>query len=120
MRKVFITLAMCMVVFNLARAKNECNCKSLKINSSSPALVIRSLNNSDLDFVQSFQTSNVRGIKSASYFYCNDDHGFLYVKLHDKDLLYKDVTLKTWFELKFADCSNTYYKKEIKYDFIPQ
>lgn len=119
MRKIIITLVVGLVTFNLVYAKKECSCKSFKANSPSPAMVIRSLNNSDLDFVQSFDTNNIRGIKTVSYFYCNDDHGFLFVKLHDKELLYKDVPIKTWFELKFADSSSAYYKKQIKYDYIP-
>lgn len=64
------------------------------------------------------QYSTVRGVQSASYYYCNDDHGFLLVKLHDKELLYKDVPLNVWFEFKFANSLQTFYKDQIKYDFI--
>lgn len=99
-------------------AGNSCSCDDFKYKFESQTELIKTLEKSELDFAPTFETSSVRGVQSASYYYCNDDHGFLLVKLHDKELLYKDVPLNVWFEFKFANSLQTFYKDQIKYDFI--
>jgi len=118
MKKIVLLIALGLLTINISKAGKNCICKDFKTTASSKEKVVTSLEKSNLEFAQSFIINKVRGVQSASYYYCDDDHGFLLVKLHDKEVLYKDVPLITWFEFKFADSSESYFKEEIKYNFI--
>jgi hypothetical protein len=43
----------------------------------------------------------------------------LTVEFEDKKKLYKNVPLEVWFELKYHESKEYYYKSQIKYDFVP-
>lgn len=118
MRKLVLLTVFGLFISINSQASNKCSCKELQNNTPSQKELVDTLEKSELDFKPTIQTTYVRGVLSASYYYCDEDHGFLLINLHDEELLYKDVPLQTWFELKFSDSSNLYYKDEIKYNFI--
>ena len=109
---------MSFLFFTDANAEKKCSCDDFNNRSKSKTELVNTLEKSDLEFAPTFETLSARGVQSASYYYCDDNHGFLLVKLHDKELLYKDVPLKVWFEFKFAHSLQSYYRDQIKYDFI--
>lgn len=100
------------------KAEKKCICNGIDKRFKSLTELVKTLEKSDFKFAPTFETLSVRGVQSASYYYCDDEHGFLLVKLHDKELLYKDVPLNVWFEFKFANSLQSFYKDQIKYDFI--
>ena len=118
MRKLLLLTVFGLYISINSQAGNNCSCKELQNNTPSQKEIVDTLENSDIDFKPTIKTTYVRGVLSARYYYCDEDHGFLLVNLHDEELLYKDVPLQTWFEFKFADSLNFYYKDEIKYNFI--
>ena len=118
MQKNLIVLVFGLLMYSFAIADEACVCKTYPKGPQSSEKIINSLKKSELNFVQSFETDQVRGIREASYFYCDNDQGFLLVILHNKTLLYKNVPLRTWFEFKYADSFDSYYTDEIKYKFI--
>ena len=106
-----------LIAIDLA-ASDRCSCHTKLDKTQSQRELMQFLENSELEFSSTINTNAVRGVLSASYFYCDQEHGYLVIKFHDDVLIYKDVPLKTWFEFKFADSSNLFYKENIKYNFI--
>lgn len=41
------------------------------------------------------------------------------IKLKNKEKLYKDVPLQTWFDFKFNVALDSFYISHIKYNYIP-
>ena len=118
MKKIGLLIAFGLLISINLSAKDNCSCKEFQKHISNQDQIITSLEKTDLEFKSTVETSSVHGVVGARYYYCDDDHGFLLIKLHDNEVLYKDVPLKTWFELKFSESSNSYYKDEIKYNYI--
>ena len=118
MKKIVLLITMSFLFLTKANAEKKCSCDDFNKRFESQSELVKILEKSDLEFAPTFETLSVRGVQSASYYYCDDDHGFLLVKLHDKELLYKEVPLSVWFEFIFANSLQSYYKDEIKYDFI--
>ena len=100
-------------------AQGSCNCENVDHINENPEKVVAYLESSDLSFTESVDSKKVEGIQEASYYYCKDGHGFLLIKFDKKERLYKEVPLEVWFELKFNDTMDHYYKSQIKYVFIP-
>ena len=118
MKKMSLLIAVGFLIsINLA-ASNQCSCQQFEKKTDSQTELIHLLEKSELEFAAKIQTESVRGVLSATYYYCENEHGYLLVKLHDKELLYKNVPLQTWFEFKFSETSNSFYKDEIKYNYI--
>lgn len=118
MKKIGFLISLSFIISINLSASDNCNCNEFQKQVSNQDQLLTSLENSDLEFKSTIETSQVRGVVGARYFYCDDAHGFLLIKLHNNELLYKDVPLKTWFEFKFADSTNIYYRDKIKYTFI--
>lgn len=118
MKKIGLLIAVGFLISIDLAASNQCSCQEVKKKTSNQTEFIHFLEKSELNFTATIETKAVRGVQSARYYYCDNDHGFLVVKLHDTELIYKEVPLQTWFEFKFADSSNSYYKEEIKYKYI--
>jgi len=118
MKKIVLLIVIGFLFSSDITAGDKCSCMKFHKNAVSQTEIISTLENSDLDFTPAFETESVRGVLSARYYYCDEDHGFLLVKLHDKEVFYKDVPLQTWFEFKFSKSSESYFKNEIKYNFI--
>lgn len=118
MKKIGLLIAFGFLIsINLA-ASDQCSCKEVKKKTSNQNEFIQFLEKSVLNFSEKIETEAVRGVQSAKYYYCDNDHGFLVIKFHDAELIYKEVPLQTWFEFKFAESSESYYKEEIKYKYI--
>lgn len=118
MKNLVLLITLIFFFFTFAKAEEKCNCKEFHNRSKSQNELVESLEKSNLDFNETFETTSVRGITGASYYYCDNDYGFLLIRLNDEELLYKEVPLKVWFEFKFANSIKSYYTDEIKYDFI--
>ena len=112
---ILVTVFYFLFAFGL-KAENNCSCEDFKNRKQNE--LINTLEKSELEFASTFETANVRGLQGASYYYCDNNHGFLLIRLHDEEFLYKEVPLNVWFELKFSDSVEFYYKDQIKYNFI--
>jgi len=117
LRTIYIIIFGVFISYN-SHAADKCSCPKIENQIDDQAEVLNTLKSVELDYTSKLITDSVRGVISASYFYCEKDSGFLLVKLHDKELLYKDVPLQKWFEFKYSDTATAYYKDEIKYNYI--
>ena len=117
MSKTVLIIALGFFVSFFATAEDKCSCQKFEKSIDQQKLV-KSLESSEFEFAAKINTNSVRGVLSASYYYCYNDSGYLFVKLHDKELLYKNVPLQTWFEFKFSDAATSFYKDEIKYNYV--
>ncbi len=118
MKKILLIALLILYSYSSVHAEKGCANTDFHTNLVSQHDLIHTLESSELEFVQTIETNAARGVLKASYYYCDKDHGFLLVKFHDRELLYKDVPLKTWFEFKFAESTDSYFIEEIKYAFI--
>jgi hypothetical protein len=100
-------------------ASDSCHCERANKFSKEQSELIEFLEATDLDFAETFVNEEVSEVIEARYFYCADDHGYLYIKLQNKEKLYKDVPLQTWFDFKFNDAMDSFYISHIKYNYIP-
>lgn len=100
-------------------AKDPCQCDRAKKFSKEQNELIEFLEATDLDYTETFTNDEVSEIVEASYYYCSNDHGYLYLKLQDKEKVYKDVPLNVWFEFKFNEEIESYYTSQIKYQYVP-
>lgn len=100
-------------------ASDPCQCEQANKFSKKQNEIVEFLETTDLNFSETFVNDEVSEIVEASYYYCNNDHGYLYIKLQNKEKLYKDVPLGLWFELKFNDTPDSFYVSQIKYNYIP-
>lgn len=118
MYKTVFLIALGFLVSFYVRAEDKCNCNAAERFVQDQQSLLEMLESSKLEFAAKLKTESVRGVLSASYYYCENDSGFLFVKLHDKELLYKDVPLQTWFEFKYSSTATAFYKAQIKYNYI--
>ena len=118
MRKIGLLLGVILLMSTHIIADSKCVCKEFQKSNPDQQALIRSLESTDFPFAADISTNSVRGVVGASYFYCENDQGFLLVQLNDEELLYKDVPLQTWFEFKFSNEHTSFYKERIKYHYI--
>lgn len=117
-KKIILFITAICISGHLA-AQSSCNCEKVDEYHEKPDKIIAFLEASELSFSETLVNEKVDGIQQASYYYCEDGEGYLFIKLGDKERLYKDVPLEVWFELKFNDTMDDYYKFQIKYVYIP-
>ena len=118
MRKTGILIAIVFLFSFQVFAEDKCNCHEAERIVQDQQSLLETLESSELEFSAKLETESVRGVLSASYYYCENDSGYLFVKLHDKELLYKNVPLQTWFEFKYSSTATAFYKAQIKYNYI--
>ena len=119
MKKIPLLIAIGFLISLDIVASDQRSCHRIESDIKNQPELIQYLENADFKFTAQVETDAVRGVLSAKYYSCDHDQGYLVVKFHDDELLvYKGVPLKTWFEFKFANSSDLYYKEEIKYNFV--
>lgn len=99
-------------------SQEDCSCQKVDDINDDPEKIVAYLENSELNFSESLVGSTGNGIQQAAYFYCDDDQGYLFIKINNKERLYKDVPLGVWFEFKFDDTLERFYRSQIKYEYI--
>ncbi len=116
MKNILKTITL-ILIFSVAAKADKIHENTNNAKSTAPAQIRQILDQSDIVFEASLENDEVRGIQSASYYF-DGNSGLLYVKFDDKELIYKDVPLNVWMEWKFSDAISTYYRENIKYDYI--
>jgi hypothetical protein len=101
-----------------ARAEKPCMCTVLSETPNEQQKFLQNLQTADLEFSDFVINSEVGEIVEGRYYYCDENHGYLHIKLRDKEKIYKEVPLTTWFEFKFNESLEQFYKSKIKYAYI--
>lgn len=101
----------------IAQHKDIC-CEVIH-HSNKAEYILKFLESSNMQFQDSIIENNVDGIQKIGYYLCKENHSYLFVEFEDKKKLYKNVPLEVWFELKYHESKEYYYKSQIKYDFVP-
>lgn len=96
----------------------DCNELPVKFENYNKAIYI--IENTKFSFVDAVNTSTSPEIKAAEFFSCNEDYGYLFIKLNNKTLIYNKIPIDVWFELKNADFFEKYYNANIKKQYKPQ
>ena len=122
MRTYIFSFLFSMLIYIPAVSGNNdpCACEEIQNQQSASIATFEQIDPSKASFTESMETSAVRGVTSARYLYCDEEHSLLLVNLHDEILLYKGVPMNVWFEFKFAKSTDAFYRSHIKYEYIPQ
>ena len=86
-------------------------CDSLDFESVDSDEAIELIRETKFRFQQSFKLTRRQGFKGGEIYSCNNESGFLVVKLDDHEILYKNVELRFWNELISSSDPEGYYLK---------
>ncbi len=78
------------------------------------------IENTKFNFVDAVNTSTSPEIKAAEFFSCNEEYGYLFIKLNNKTLVYNKIPIDIWFDLKNSNSFEKYYNDFIKEQYRPQ
>lgn len=118
MIRSLLILSLGLILTVNAFAHERCVCEQLNRDSSVNFEEISLANLIEWEFAESFTTESVRGVVGAEYYYCDEEHGILVVDRHEKSMVYKDVPLNIWFEFRYSESADDYYREHIKYQYI--
>ena len=117
MKKLIIFILL-LISTNSYSQLTDCNELPPKFENYNKAIYI--IENTKFTFVDAVNTSTSPEIKAAEFFSCNEEYGYLFIKLTNKTLIYNKIPIDIWFNLKNADFFEKYYDANIKEQYKPQ
>lgn len=118
MKRTVLLVLLGLTINITAAAHERCVCEQLNKSGSVNFEEINLPTLAEWEFAESFSTESVRGVLRAEYYYCDEEHGILVVNKHDKNIVYKNVPLNIWFEFRYSESVERYYRDFIKYQYI--
>jgi len=95
--------------------KTNCDKISSEFNSLDEAKKI--LDSATFSFSQEFKTTKSSGVIAANFYTCDNEKGYLWIRVNGKEYIYKDVTHFKWKELIETNDLDGYYEENIKGKF---
>lgn len=128
MRRIWTTIGTLIVVFSaiICKAQDPQNqkvediktdCGKIKPEFSSLEEAKQVLDSSKFSFSQQFKTTRENGVMAANYYTCDNEKGFLWIKVSGKEYVYKDVPHFKWKRLIETNDIDQYYEEDIKGKF---
>ena len=96
------------------------HCEELPAKFENYNKAIYLIENTKFTFVDAVNTSTSTEIKAAEFFSCNEENGYLFIKLNNKTLVYNKIPIDIWFDLKNSNSFGKYYNENIKEQYKPQ
>lgn len=90
------------------------NCAHTNTNWKSEKEAIETIETGSFANIDMLQDGVESWLKSAQFYSCNDDFGFLIVKSKKKSFVHQNVPSKIWASLKEANSKGGYYNFYIK------
>ena len=75
---------------------------------------IEKLQEYEFNFVQTFETMFVQGVKKATFYSCENGNRYMVVETHRRDFLYENVTRRVWENFKNASSVNGFFYQYIR------
>lgn len=114
-------LAIAQVDQNFAIPKENITCDSLQNTFHSVDEAYQKIEAAAFSYQQSFKLSQVQGLKSAGFYSCDTQTGFLLLKYHDRKLVLKDVPKTIWEELILSNDPESFCREvAAQYTEIPE
>ncbi len=74
---------------------------------------VQALEGSTFRFTQQFKTGKPEGVMAAKFYSCDNETGYLALKVDGKYVIYLHVPRKRWVELTQSDNLDEYYQKNL-------
>lgn len=118
MKKYYLLSLLTIMSLSSKAQLKHCDQLPVKFENYNKAIYI--IENTKFSFVDAVNTSSSPEIKAAEFFSCNEENGYLFIKLVKQTLIYQKIPIDVWFELKNADFFEKYYDANIKKQYKPQ
>ena len=106
---------------NFSIAKENTTCDSLQNAFQSVEDAYQKIEATTFSYQQSFKLSQVQGLKSAGFYSCDTQNGFLLLQYHDRKLVLKGVPKTTWNDIILSNDPESACKKVAgEYTKIPE
>lgn len=99
------------VEHNYKVGPQQTNCDSLELMAEETDVVIDLLKTTKFRFQESFNLTRRVGFKGGDFYSCNNQTGFLIIRYHDDQFLYKGVSMDFWNGLTNSSDPEGYYLK---------
>ncbi|AZI20733.1 KTSC domain-containing protein [Chryseobacterium taklimakanense] len=112
-----------LILFSCNQQKqNISDCSEIKTPFKSYSEAKNTVKSVDFKFTDKVDTSKSSWIRSAKYYSCDGNAGYLVYTTDKKEYIHQDVPIRVWEEFKNADSFGKYYNKNIKkrYRLVPQ
>ena len=93
------------------------NCEQLIRKARTENYDISVLGSFHFETKDSFETLSNRGVQEAYYFSCDGSNGYLFIKTHEKSIIYQQIPFTIWKSFKMAETPEQFYVEHIKYQF---
>lgn len=96
---------------------NSCNsqsCNELPTHFNSYQQAVSEVKSTDFTIEDSVNTSRSSLIKSASFYSCDSNVGFLLVKIKSTEYIYENVPISVWDNFKQVESFGKFYNSNIK------
>jgi len=93
---------------------NSQSCNELPKQFTSYQEAVSKIKSADFTFEDSVNTSRSSLIKSATFYSCDSNVGFLLVKIKSTEYIYQNVPISVWYNFKKADSFGRFYNSNIK------
>ena len=107
---IFLTLIFAGMILNA----HIDNCAHTNTSWKSDKEAIKTIENEDFINTDEVAGAENSWMKSAHFYSCNEDFGFLIVKSKKKNFVHQNVPIKVWETLKAANSKGGYYNFYIK------
>jgi KTSC domain len=112
MRKLFLLFASCALF--IASSNSQTNCNQLKTHFSTYVAAINAVKSSSFKIQETLNTSKSSWIRSASYYSCDGQTGYLIIKTDEKEYIHYAVPIVLWKQFKEADSFGSFYDYYLK------
>lgn len=113
MRQFFLILiGVAILFFNTSNSIQKCDDFNGDLGASYEA--IKKLEQIEFHFSDSFETDKIFGIKSAEFFSCDNETGYMVVRNGSSSKLYENIPVALWNQFKINSAVDNFYKSEIQ------
>jgi hypothetical protein len=90
------------------------SCDSIKFNQQSLSMAVEVISQTIFRFQQNISINREKGFKEASFYSCDNLHGYMLIKYHNLHILYSEMPLSLWESMINSGNPGEYYEKNIK------
>ncbi len=99
------------VEHNFSIAPQKTNCDSLPPAFLNADQALEMIQAAKFRFTEDFQIRRNSGLRGANFYSCDNESGFLIVKVDDESIIFQDLPKKIWSQFIGSDNMEGYYFK---------
>ena len=102
-----------LLLFTITSCTSQ-DCTELPTSFSSCKEAVSEIKSTNFTIEDSVDTSRSSFIKSAHFYSCDSEFGYIIVKIKSKEYFYQNVPVSVWKQFKKANSFGSYYNRHIK------